>query len=90
MSSGVIPTPIEHFQAERLDDDVLLYHPELAKTIRLNHTASIIWSLCDGKRTIDQITTLLAASFPDDEGRILNDVEAALQRFATEGAVTLR
>jgi hypothetical protein len=90
LSPDSIPTPIEHFLAERLDEDVLLYHPGRTKTIRLNQTASLIWTLCDGKRTIGQITALLAASFPDDQDRILNDVEAALQRFAGEGALTLR
>ena len=90
MSRALIPTPIDHFLAERIDDDILLYHPGLSKSIRLNETASIIWHLCDDKRTIGQITTLLAASFPDEEHRILEDVEATLQRFAHEGAITFR
>ena len=51
LSLDVIPTPVEHFLAERLDDDILLGHPGLAKTIRLNQTASLIWGLCDGQRT---------------------------------------
>lgn len=90
MSPALIPTPREHFQTERVDDDILLYHPGVSKTIRLNETASIIWKLCDGERTIGEITTLIAASFPDDAHRILEDVQAALQRFADEGAITLR
>jgi hypothetical protein len=90
MSPDVIPAPVEHFAAEPLGDDILLYHPGRTTTIRLNQTASIIWTLCDGKRTIGQITALLAASFPGDEHRIQHDVEAALQGFAREGALTLR
>jgi Coenzyme PQQ synthesis protein D (PqqD) len=90
MSRDLIPTPIEHFLTERFDDDILLYHPGLTKTIQLNQTASIIWALCDGQRTIGEITTLLAASFPDEDHRILIDVEATLQRFASEGALMLR
>jgi hypothetical protein len=90
MSPDLIPTPLEHFLAERVDDDMLLYHPGVSKTIRLNETASIIWKLCDGERTVGEISTLLAASFPDEEHRILEDVQAALQRFADEGAITLR
>jgi len=58
----------------------------ITKSIRLNETASIIWDLCDGERTIAQIITLLAASFPDEADRILEDVEATLRRFTDEGA----
>jgi hypothetical protein len=87
MTKERIPTRIPHFLLERLDEEVLLYHPGLTKTIQLNETASVIWELCDGQRSIREIAETLGQAFPDAAGEILEDVGTTLQRFADEGAV---
>jgi pyrroloquinoline quinone biosynthesis protein D len=89
MSDEQIPTRRPHFQIERLDDNVLLYHPGLTKTIQLNESASLIWELCDGQRSIREIADLLSEAYPDAAAEVRDDVAATLRRFAEEGAVEL-
>ena len=79
---------VPHFLLERLDGDILLYHPGLTKTIRLNETASAIWELCDGRHSVREIVELLGEAFPEAHPDVLADVEATVRRFADEGAVT--
>lgn len=87
MTPARIPRQVSQFRLERLDDDLLLYHPGLTKTVHLNETASLIWQLCDGVRSIEDIATMLQETFPDTAAEIAADVEAALSRLADEGAI---
>lgn len=82
-----VPTQVQHFLLERLDEDILLYHPGMTKTIRLNETASLVWDLCDGTRSVREIAVLLSETCPEDAPQILEDIETTLRRFAEEGAV---
>jgi hypothetical protein len=87
MTSARIPRQISSFRLERLDDDLLLYHPGLTKTVHLNETASLIWQLCDGVRSVEDIATLLQESFPNEAAQIAADIETTLSRLADEGAI---
>lgn len=87
MTADLVPTRVQGFLLERLDDEVLVYHPGLAKTIRLNETASIVWELCDGRRSAGEIAAILKDAYPDDRAHIHEDVERALRHFADEGAL---
>jgi hypothetical protein len=75
------------YRLERLDSEILLYHPAKTKALHLNETASIIWTLCDGSRTTGQIIALLREGFPDQAGVIADEVESSLQLFVEHGAV---
>ena len=82
-----VPTPQARLRLERLDDELLVYDAETARTIYLNPTASMIWTLCDGRRAVREIVELLTEAFPEDGAAIENDVEETLRRFASEGAI---
>ncbi len=82
-----IPIRVEHFQLERLDESVLLYHPGLTKTMRLNETAAVLWELCDGEHTVGDMAAMLADAYPDQAEAIAEDVSIAVRTFVDEGAV---
>ncbi len=81
------PRRIAGYLLEKMDDELLLYHPAETKVMYCNQTASIIWQLCDGKRTVQEIVELLAAAYPAAADEVENDVQATLQQFAEHGAI---
>jgi len=84
-----IPLPNAQFRVENIDGETLLYHVGETRTVYLNDTASLIWNLCDGTRTIDDIVELLEESYPDAAGQIRPDVQSAVDNFVDNGAMTL-
>lgn len=77
------------YHLEMIDDELLLYHPGETKILYCNPTASLIWQLCDGQYTAQEITTLLSDSFPEAAETIAAEVEATLQDFLQYGAIEL-
>lgn len=75
------------YRLERLDKEILLYHPARTQVLYLNETASMIWSLCDGTRTRDDITALLVEAFPEQESTIGTEVDLTLRRFVEQEAI---
>jgi len=82
-----IPRSVSRCRLERIGDEVLLYHPGLTKAVYLNGTASLIWQLCDGQRSDEDIVVLLREAFPDEGADIAGDVYTTLQRFSDEGTI---
>ena len=89
MDVNSVPIPDNEFTLEELDNELLLYHPTKTTTVYMNETASIIWRLCDGKRSIDEITELIKESYPEAGDRTREDVEATLQTFNDHGAIEI-
>lgn len=77
------------YRLEVIDNELLLFHPAQTKILYCSETASLIWQLCDGQRTPQEITALLAAAFPEAADTIARDVEATLRRFLQHGAIEL-
>jgi len=84
-----IPVPDQNFRIEEIDGETLLYHLGQTKTVYLNESATIIWRLCDGQRSVSEIVSMLQAHYPDHADSIAEDVNAAIDQFVEEGAVEL-
>ncbi len=82
-----MPRQVSGFSLQRLDDDVLLYHPGLTRTLHLNDTAALIWQLCDGTRAVDAIVHALQDAFPEHGDDIAQDVPSTLQQLERDGAI---
>src|SRR5439155_16948428 len=85
-----IPVQRHTFVLEEMDEEALLYHEGLKKTIYLNETATVIWKLCDGMRTVQEIIDLLNQAYADSGDRVDADVAEAVARLAGEGALRVR
>ena len=83
------PIPDTEFTLEELDNELLLYHPTKTTTVYMNETASIIWRLCDGDRTVADIVQLIKESYPEAGTGVEEDVETTLNVFIEHGAVSL-
>ena len=87
MTDDQVPVRVDLFMVERLDDDLLLYHPTKTLTVRLNESASAIWDLCDSRRSVAEMAAVLREAFPDDGDAVVGDMKAALARFEHHGAI---
>lgn len=88
MNSEAIPCANTEFSLEEIDDELLLYHPAKTKAVYLNETAALVWQLCDSKRSVAEIVSLLKENYPESD-TIQEDVEQTLQQLTDNGAVEL-
>ena len=87
MSNGLdgIPRPLANVATEILEDEVLLYHPRYQTAVYLNPTAALVWGLCDGHRSTNDIVQILGESYPEGGAALAQDVESVLQRLRESG-----
>ncbi len=75
------------FFAEDMEGETLLYRLGAHKAIHLNQSAAVIWTLCDGNRTVQNIVDLLLKEYPGSEPDISSDVLRAVDALVKEGAL---
>ena len=75
------------YRLEIIDGELLLFHPGETKILYCNQSASLVWQLCDGQRTIPEITILLGAAFPEAKETLAADVKATLDELLQHGAI---
>ena len=83
------PRRTQNYRLEMLDGELLLYEPGETKILYCNQTASLIWQLCDGTHTKEEITAFLKKGYPEVAETIASDVDETLSRFLDEGAIEL-
>ncbi len=64
-----------------LSDEAVLHSPESEKALSLNSSAKAIWELCDGSRTIVEISQELGKRFGCPGTELLSDVITAISEF---------
>jgi len=68
-------------------DELLLYDPEQERAVSLNSSATMIWSLCDGTRTTDDIAGSLASGLGVTPEDLLEDVRTAIWDMFLNGLI---
>ena len=56
---------VENCLLEKMDDDTLLYNPRTTTTLHLNASSALVWELCTGDNSVQQIIDALQSSFPE-------------------------
>ena len=83
------PTRNPEMRVEKVDSDLLAYHPQGDRILQLNETAALIWGLCDGIRTVSDISRLLEEAYPEDSAQIHTDLVSVLNALEKEGCIRL-
>ena len=83
------PKRTADYQLEQIDDELLLFHPSQTNILYCNATASLVWQLCDGQRTVQEIINLLKGAYPEAEDTLADDIKTSLDQFAQQGAIQL-
>lgn len=75
------PKPAVGVRELEIDGEVTLYHEATATALVLNNTASDVWRLLDGHRSVDEIVALLAHSYSTDHETVRAGVDSALDQL---------
>lgn len=86
---SLVPHRAKAFHAEMLDDEILLYNPSGTMILQLNPTAGLVWQLCDGANSIEEIIALLVEAYPEAAGEIRTDVPDILAACVDAGCLKL-
>ncbi|MCZ2127941.1 MAG: PqqD family protein [Anaerolineales bacterium] len=87
MKGSAIPAPIAGFQLEALDGEIVLLHPTRNLVVHGNSTCALIWQLCDGIRSVDEIVEILTAAYPEASAEIRSDVTTTIQTMLEQGVL---
>ena len=90
MNLQTIPTRAEGHHVEAMGNEQVLFGQARATAYYLNETAAIVFSLCDGQRSVSAIVDLLAEAYPDAAAQVRADVLSVIGNLAAEGVLTLR
>lgn len=75
------------FLVEQMDGETVLLHPIKNIIIHANETAALIWQLCDGNNSVDDIVDILSGAFPDAHAQIAKEVPETIQKLRAQGAL---
>jgi hypothetical protein len=82
MHPSSIPKKIsDDLVSRKVDDDLLIVDQANGKIHQLNPTATFIWSLCDGKSSVEEIVKKSFENFDIDENQISKDVNTTLENL---------
>lgn len=82
-----IPKQSQGFLVEKMEGELVLFHPARNIIIHTNETAALIWQMCDGNNTVDQIVEILSGAYPDARDQIAREVPDTIQKFKEQGAL---
>lgn len=71
--------------SRRLDDRTVVVNLETNQIFQLNHTASALWELVDGRRDRDEIERALVSEFAAEAPQVAGDVDRILGELAARG-----
>lgn len=84
-----IPTQEPDYRLEMLDGEALLFHPAQGSLVHCNQMGAVIWHLCNGERTVEEIISLLAEAYPEAEPEVARDVQRTLGQFLEAHAIRM-
>ncbi|OQK17448.1 hypothetical protein AU255_06100 [Methyloprofundus sedimenti] len=84
----VYPKQIDGLEPSPADDGFLIYFQDTDRVHYLNHIATLVLLLCDGKNSNEDIPKLLQQQYDLPEAPI-DDVDALLNQFVDEGLIVL-
>ena len=80
------PTRTDGLEVNEVADGLVVYQAAPEQVHYLNNTAAVVFELCDGTRTVAEITDLVGQTFGLAEGPAA-EVEACVTELLAKGVV---
>jgi hypothetical protein len=84
--SATCPDPRPGLEVHTVDDGLVVFDAATDRVHYLNATATVVFSLCDGARTADQIADLVRAAWQMERAP-RDEVTACIDQLRTEGVL---
>lgn len=82
------PKRKENITIQDLGDETLIYDPEKENVHILNSTAQMIWNLCDGHHTLEEIHKHLIKNYPNVlQSDLLMDLQNIINDFKDKNII---
>lgn len=86
MKSDDIPVPSSAIVfREEFDDWALLFAPDTGEVYAINPVAAFVWKHLDGRRSVTDLTSLVAVSFENVPATADRDVLQYLEKLEAKG-----
>ena len=72
-----------------VEDELVLYAPERGQAVSLNRSAGAVWNLCDGDKSVLEISKLLAEWSGCPVSKVFADVRQAIANLLQNGLIEL-
>lgn len=89
MDKNNIYKQVEECLLEDMDGELLLYNPINSTTLHLNGPSAIVWNLCDGNTSVQQMIEAVEEAYPDQSGQIETDITSVVADFVEREFLTL-
>ena len=86
-SAGIRPKAVDRVVEHEVEEDLVLYDPSRDAVHILNTMASVVWWLCDGQRTQEEIVARVADLYGVKPAAVAGDVQEVLCRLRDAGVV---
>jgi Coenzyme PQQ synthesis protein D (PqqD) len=80
------PAPVAGLDVHEVEDGYVVFDASTDRVHYLNPTASVVFSLCDGTRTVDEVAGLVQSAWELDTPP-LDDVAACVTQLRDEGVL---
>jgi hypothetical protein len=81
------PAPADGLDVHEVEDGFVVFDAASDRVHYLNPTATVVFSLCDGTRTVDAIAALVQSAWELDAPPV-DDVVACVAQLRDEGVLT--
>lgn len=89
IDDGDRPRPAPDVEIDVLDGEAVVFHLATLQILHLNRSAALIWHLCNGRRTVAEICSVLADAYPDEATQIALDVARTVRVLQEKGALVV-
>ena len=90
MSDRITPIKSPQVKLQNLGHETVCYDPVQKAVHILNPTARLIWDLCNGEHTIEEIEGIVRSSFEIPDGQDLaQDIKNTLETFSVKKLIRL-